>query len=214
MVNITSPDDLWSGDLFFGPIGGLTGIFVGIGQILIDGGFRVNGVNVKHVGVIYRDHAGELWIIQAMPTGAECVPFDPALHWDEDCMYVRIPVDYAGQNDDAAEIARAMVAAKVQYSFLSYLALALWRWHIRPQWLEDWIDRRGELRNISFHLVRLPKEAICSVLADQAWSLAGKQVMHGVAHQCVTPSTLAGALMRTGDVIVSWPSDHPLIPER
>jgi hypothetical protein len=40
----------------------------------------------------------------------------------------------------------------------------------------------------------LPCEAICSVLADQAWTLAGHRVMQGVAHQAVTPGAMAGQL--------------------
>jgi hypothetical protein len=43
----------------------------------------------------------------------------------------------------------------------------------------------------------LPAEAICSVLVDQAWSLAGKRVMEGVKRQCVTPGALAMRLSRT-----------------
>lgn len=45
-------------------------------------------------------------------------------------------------------------------------------------------------------MVRLPCEAICSVLADQSWSLAGQRVMDGVARQAVTPGAMAGQLWR------------------
>jgi hypothetical protein len=41
---------------------------------------------------------------------------------------------------------------------------------------------------------QLPCEAICSVLADQAWTLAGHRVMQDVAHQAVTPGAMAGQL--------------------
>jgi hypothetical protein len=58
--------------------------------------------------------------------------------------------------------------------------------------------------------LRLPMEAICSVLADQCWSLAGKRVMHGTAPQAVTPSQLGQRLL-TGmeGVVWGWPMAHP-----
>jgi hypothetical protein len=51
-----------------------------------------------------------------------------------------------------------------------------------------------------------PREAICSVLADQAWALTGKQVMpKGTPHQCVTPGGLAQALLEMEGARWLWP---------
>jgi hypothetical protein len=52
---------------------------------------------------------------------------------------------------------------------------------------------------------KLPCEAICSVLADQAWSLTGKKIMEGVAHQCVTPGALARRLLEMDGTHWIWP---------
>lgn len=163
-----------------------------------------------YVGGPVRDAARE-WraprMVQAMPRGAEEIEMTPEKHWTEKCAYVRLAEDYAGQALDAAAIARLMVAEGVAYSFASYAALALWRWGLETPRLESWIDRRGE--RVPFQppgidsgawdgdppQLRLPREAICSVLVDQAWTLAGKSVMIGTPKQCVTPGKLAGRLL-------------------
>jgi hypothetical protein len=144
-----------------------------------------------------------------MPRGAEEVEIGPNAHWTNRHAYVRIPEDYPGQGSDAAAIARLFVTEKVPYSFLSYAALIAWKWGLKAERLEKWIDRRrpskltplpsgkgfqhdghrGDLAALP-----LPCEAICSVLADQAWSLAGKRVMEGVPHQAVTPGAMAARL--------------------
>jgi hypothetical protein len=145
-------------------------------------------------------------LVQAMPRGAEEIPMTSDRHWTSRCAYVRLAEDYPGQAADAAAIARLMVAEGVAYSFASYGALALWRWGLETPRLEAWIDRRGEPifldtllptgldRDVLLGL-RLPREAICSVLVDQAWTLAGKSVMIGAPKQCVTPGRLAGRLL-------------------
>jgi cell wall-associated NlpC family hydrolase len=143
-------------------------------------------------------------LVEAMPSGARERRLT-ADDWTRRHAYVRLPEDFPGQAADAAAIARAMVGTP--YSFASYGALAAWRFGIRPRRLEKWIDRRtdpvyipgpefaGEHRE-----PRLPREAICSVLVDQAWTLAGKQVMpHGTRPQVVTPGALAGRLLRLPD---------------
>jgi hypothetical protein len=40
---------------------------------------------------------------------------------------------------------------------------------------------------------------------DQAWSLAGKKIMHNVPHQCVTPGALAARLLTMDDMQWAWP---------
>lgn len=146
--------------------------------------------------------------VQAMPRGAEEIALTPAKHWTDGAAWFRLDEDYPGQAADAAAIARLFVSEKVPYSFLSYLALAAWSRGLKVERLERWIDRRshpfkwvnkatamGRLEagaaNYDDTRLSLPREAICSVLVDQAWSLAGKRVMEGVKRQCVTPGAMA-----------------------
>jgi hypothetical protein len=242
METIESLSDLKPGDIMFGPIGGLTGLGVGIGQLALREAFRVGRLSIRHVGIVVEasrtlsgpslydpgedrylrleeapgplrsmEEAEDLGyvtypygvktaprLVQAMPGGAEEIELRWATHWTARHAYVRMPQDYQHQADDAAAIARAMVAEKVAYSFASYAALAAWRWGLRTPRLERWIGRRRALKAVPNSpgqmFVSLPCEAICSVLVDQAWSLAGKRVMEGVPHQVVTPGALAKRL--------------------
>jgi hypothetical protein len=228
--------DLRPGDIMFGPIGGAVGLGVGLGEFLVDGGFRVGPMSVRHVGVVVEAHPGvrhtegwpngimdEFRLVQAMPGGAEEVTMTISQHWTKRHAYARLPEDYPGQAADAAAIARLMVIHNVGYSYASYLALAAWRWRISTPKLEAWIGRRqepipvfggaaGQATATGYRerpVVALPVEAVCSVLADQAWTLAGKKIFDdGRPHQCVTPSQLAGRLL-TGfefpGVIWGWP---------
>lgn len=146
-------------------------------------------------------------LVQAMPHGAEEIPLTAERHWTSKCAYVRLLEDYPGQALDAAAIARLMISEGVAYSFASYAALALWRWGWETKRLEAWIDRRGAVVQMDSwpgtplegskirRGGRFPREAICSVLVDQAWTLAGKSVMIGTPKQVVTPGALAGRLL-------------------
>jgi hypothetical protein len=158
-------------------------------------------------------------MVQAMPRGAEEIGMTYEKHWTPAVAYARIPEDYPGQAADAAAIARLMVRERVRYSFPSYGALALYHWGWKAPRLTEWIGRRREPVPAPFlehgfdtarTTIQLPREAICSVLADQCWSLAGKRVMEGTAPQAVTPSQLAQRLL-TGmeGVVWGWPTAHP-----
>lgn len=211
---ITGLQDLRPGDLYFGPIGGLVpGFFpVGVGQFLLGEVFRAGRLSVRHVGVIVEARTQKLSrndgprMVQAMPGGAEEIELNAADHWNDRCAYVRLPEDYPGQAEDAAAIARLMVEVGTPYSFASYGALALRKWGVRVDRLDRWINRRRERiltplpsgkgfehdgRRGDLASINLPREAICSVLADQAWTLAGKDVMPNTAEQAVTPGALA-----------------------
>jgi hypothetical protein len=221
MEEIRSLADLRPGDIMFGPIGGLVGLGVGLGQIMLGEGVRVGKLSVRHVGVVVYAQADAPefeptppMLAQAMPGGAEIVPMTQEKHWTDRHAYVRLPEDYPGQAEDAAAIARLMVAEGVSYSFASYAALAAWRWGIKTPRLERWINRRREpgpeIRRQGPHpgqlfTPRLPCEAICSVFADQAWSLAGKRVMEGVKPQVVTPGAMAIQLWRRPGVVWAGP---------
>lgn len=192
--------DLRPGDIGFGPIKGGAGLLVNAGQLMLGEGFHVGDLDIRHVFVVVEESASigtfrpSARCVEAMPSGArEATMRD---RWTAEYAYARLPEDYPGQANDAAAIARAMIGTP--YSFASYAALAAWHFGLKTRRLESWIDRRRPG-------TQLPAEAICSVLADQAWTLAGKTVMHGVAHQCVTPGALAGQLLRTDGVKWMWP---------
>lgn len=201
--------DLRPGDIGFGPLSGMARTAMW-GQFILGEGFHVRDLQVGHVFIVteagrpnppYPDGKGNYWprAVEAMPRGARDIPL-AGDRWNQRYAYVRLAEDYAGQADDAAAIARAMIGTP--YSFASYVALAAWRFGLKVGRLEEWIDRRRDSEVVfpsdepgTYRVVRIPQEAICSVLVDQAWSLAGKQIMHGVAHQCVTPGALAGRLL-------------------
>ena len=220
-------DDLRPGDIGFGPIRGGAGLLVSAGQLLLGEGFRVGDLDIRHVFVVVEalhDEGPSVQyptgvinkgsIVEAEPGGAVESPL-MLDHWTRKFAYVRLPEDYPGQADDAAAIARAMIGTP--YSFASYAALAAWRMGIKTPKLERWIGRRQpQVRLPEMHKstlgedrgylrVNLPCEAICSVLADQAWSLTGKKIMEGVAHQCVTPGALARRLLEMDGTHWIWP---------
>lgn len=230
---MTGISDLRPGDIGFGPTGGWFQAPDVIGQFILGEGFAVGDVQVGHVFVVTQGigpaqsaseapfgpllaarGTGQLHAypkcVEAMPGGAIEVPIPE--RWTSRFAYVRLPEDYPGQAADAAAIARAMIGTP--YSFASYAALAAWRFGLKTKRLEAWIDRRQT--PIPFPAwtptvkapadIALPAEAICSVLADQAWALTGKQVMPaGTPHQCVTPGALAKALLEMDGAKWMWP---------
>lgn len=207
------------GDIGFGPIKGAAGLLVNAGQLLLGEGFRVGSLDVRHVFVVTgKASPAGAQIVEAMPSGARS-NIVWADRWTPEYAYVRLPEDYPGQASDAAAIAQAMIGTP--YSFASYAALAAWRFGLSTPRLEKWIGRRRPANEgpmiptvptyalgfkDSGKRVALPAEAICSVLADQAWSLAGKRVMEGVPHQCVTPGALASRLLRMRDTEWIYPA--------
>jgi hypothetical protein len=205
-MTIASLADLRPGDIMFGPIGGVVpGLFpVGVGQALLGETFHVGRLSIRHVGIVVQRYDDVIHtaprLVQAMPHGAEEIPMTPDTHWTDRHAYVRLPEDYPGQAEDAAAIARLFVTERVSYSFASYAALAAWKYGLKAKRLEDWIGRRRRPIQFAAPVARhtsgiaLPCEAICSVLADQAWTLAGHRVMQDVAHQAVTPGAMAGQL--------------------
>lgn len=219
--------DLRPGDIMLGPIGGLTGLGVGLGQLVLGEAFRQGTLSVRHAGVVVK---GAEWsggdpergipvapplLAQAMPTGAEIIGMEPE-HWTERHAYVRLPEDYAGQALDAAAVAERMVREGVAYSFASYPSLAAWKLTGQSR-LAKWINRRrppvaipwpsGKVEPVT---VALPVEAICSVFADQAWSLTGKRIVEDTRPQAVTPGMLADTLTCLEGA--TWCRPRPHIP--
>lgn len=261
ITRIRRLEDVRPGDLFLGPIGGLAGVAVRLGQLAVDGGWRVGPLDVRHIGVVVeasrtlgpaiRERASGKYtelnekaaatyakygtssafdhyptgvitaprMVQAMPSGAEEVDLKLATHWTPRCAFARIPEDYPGQSEDAAAIARAMIG--IPYSWASYAALSAYRLGYDAPRLTRWIGRRQDpgpdIRRRGpwpgqLYTPSLPVEAICSVLADQAWSLAGKRIIVGTAPQAVTPSQLGQRLLFGMEgVIWGFGNENPLI---
>lgn len=223
MSPIHSLADVRPGDIYLGPISGALGAAIRATEVIVDGGWRVGPLHVEHIGIVTEaawdgGHEGvNPRMVQAMPHGAEEIELRQQKHWTPRCAYARMPEDWPGQAADAAAIARLMVEEGVAYSFASYAALAAYRWGWKAPRLTGWIGRRrpGAVKlphwsnGIPGHRRGgfIPVEAICSVLVDQAWSLAGKRVMEDTAPQAVTPSMLGRRLL-TGmeDVVWGWGS--------
>jgi hypothetical protein len=49
---IKSLEDVRPGDLFLGPIGGWAGVGVRLGELIVDGGWKVGPLDVRHIGVV------------------------------------------------------------------------------------------------------------------------------------------------------------------
>jgi hypothetical protein len=230
---INSLADLKPGDIGIMKMGGfIPGTFpVAVGQLLCKESFRVGPFRADHVlicvqsAIPYSVRPTDLIpqaprAVQAMPRGAEEIALTPAKHWTDGVVWFRLQEDYPGQAKDAAAIARLFVSEKVPYSFLSYLALAAWSRGLKAERLERWIDRRRHaqvvpgLTNARAGAVgiQLPAEAICSVLVDQAWSLAGKRVITGVSRQCVTPGKMAIQLNNRPGVLRAGPGFMAEVP--
>lgn len=218
LETIASLADVRPGDIGITTMGGIfPGWFpVRVGHWMCKESFSIGPYSADHVLICVEagkpmfDHPAVMRAgpraVQAMPRGAEEIALTPDRHWTDGVAWFRLPEDYPGQAQDAAAIARLFVAEKVPYSFLSYLALAAWSRGLRVERLERWIDRRKPATLIQgYGGVALPREAICSVLVDQAWSLAGKRVIEGVARQCVTPGMMAIQLSKRPGVIRGGP---------
>ena len=211
MTGINGLGDLRPGDICFTRIGGFVpGIVpVGLGQLMLGERVRIGRLRFDHVGIVVQAAMDGLVslgghafgapmtpprMVQAMPDGAEEIDLRQDTHWNPWTVYARLPEDYPGQGADAAAAARKMVEVGVDYSFASYAMLAAHRYGIKTPRLEARIARRRRTTRIQFRrgLVarELPVEAICSVLVDQAWTLADHKVMHGVSPQVVTPGGL------------------------
>lgn len=224
---ISSPADLRPGDIMLGPIGGAVGLGVKLGQLWLGERFRLGRVSIDHAAIVTGvDTDGVrspvVHMVEAMPSGARQVSVIAPERWTDRHAYVRLPEDYAGQAEDAATIARLMVQERVPYSFASYAALGAWRWGLKVDRLERWINRRRpgkavQLRSSSiggYPSVSLPCEAICSVLVEQCWTLAGKKVMEDVRPQAVTPGALAGQLLSYTGAVWALPRFSPQLPAR
>jgi hypothetical protein len=202
-MTIESLSDLRPGDIMISDQSTAPNkIIVYGGQLLIGEHFRIGKFAAGHAGVIGPE--GQT-LIEAMPSGARERDLRET-DWSSDHWYFRLPEDYLDQHVDAALVARAMVGTP--YSWASYGYLAAHRFGVGPEkWLEQRINRRtGEFVPLRFgtdSVNTLPVEAICSVLADQSWSLTGYKVVSGTKPQVVTPGMLTSQLLFKPGVIRS-----------
>ena len=134
------------GDFGLTKIRGLAGAFVNFGQWFV-GDFAP----VQHALV----YVGDGMVVQAMPSGAECIPLEeasPVVKWSTGLVEL---TDY--QRLMICSEARHLVGTP--YSFLDYLSIALERLGVRPKLICD--------------RVASEKSLICSQLVDVAYKRAG-----------------------------------------
>ena len=172
---------------------------VNLGQLLLKDHFRIGTFTAGHAGVVVPGNR----LVEAMPSGARVRDLRET-DWSATHMYFRLTEDYVGQCFDAADIALNMVGTP--YSFMSYVYLGAYVAGFKPECLARHIDRRHRPENYNLSDGRivglaLPIEAICSVLAEQAWTLTGKSVIHGTRPQVVTPGMLTRQLWTRPGVI-------------
>lgn len=206
MAGIASLDQLEPGDIMIaGQSEAPAKLLVYGGQLLMGEQFRIGKFVAGHAGVVVPPAVvgGQLRLVEAMPHGARIRNLQ-ASDWCPQQAYFRLPDDYPGQHLDAAAVAMAMV--DTPYSIASYAYLAAWRFHFRTKELEARINRRRPgtafiLPSGRWTTDNLPYEAICSVLADQAWTLTGKKVVDQTAPQVVTPGMLTQQLWFSSNVM-------------
>lgn len=201
-MSITSLQDVRPGDFMIcGQNTAPNKAVVYLGQLMIGEQFRIGPFVAGHAGIIGPDGTT---LIEAMPKGARERPLRSG-DWSLGHAYFRLQEDYAGQADDAAAVARAMVG--IRYSLASYAYIGAHLAGFQPKWLEHRIDKRQDdvsrliLPSGKLAQLALPCEAICSVLAEQSWSITGKKVIYKTKPQVVTPGMLTGQLYGRAGVI-------------
>lgn len=199
-MSIASLEDLQAGDIMIaGQTTAPAKITVYLGQWLLHEQFRMGEFVAGHAAVVVP--GGK--IVEAMPGGARLRNLSDE-DWTGSQAFLRLPEDYPGQALDAANVALAMIGTP--YSVASYVYLAAYIDGFRPQWLANKIDKRNPHTAFMLPSGRwteddLPHEAICSVLAEQAWTLTGKEVLRGTVPQVATPGMLAMQLWERPGVI-------------
>jgi hypothetical protein len=219
-MRIGSLQDLRPGDIMVSGMNTApTRALVYGGQLLLAEHFRVGHFVAGHAGVISTKGG----LVEAMPSGARHRRLT-SKDWSPKHMYFRIPEDYPGQHVDAARSAEIMIGTP--YSLLSYAYLGAYLLSRRVfvsathlEWLAKHINRRRtHPTNQFFHpdaqrliYVDPPKEAICSVLAEQAWTMTGMTVIRGTRPQVVTPGMLAWQLLTYPGIVLGGPGLPALV---
>lgn len=158
-----------AGDIGFSRIGGFTGFWVSLGQWIMGDGCRYT-----HVYIVLDDDS----VIEAMPGGARIASLH-GRHADEGMFYYSRLNLTEQERQDIVREARALIARPggIPYSFVDYLALALARFGIKPNWLKKYVTGSGRM--------------ICSQLVDYVYCKAGIKLFNdGRLSQEVTPGDL------------------------
>jgi hypothetical protein len=146
--------------------------------------------HIRHVAAVDATGSGAARIVQAMPRGVECVPFQRSKHWTPGHVYIR--PDYLNTRDESLRIEAGNVVAHhalgylgVPYNFLTYLKLAAGAFRMRLT--EGWLRRHMSTR----------ADMMCSQHVDQSLADAGYHVFNdGRLPQDVVPAELFDALIR------------------
>lgn len=170
----------------FGPIGGLAGAAVGLGQGIL-GDFSSDDWALRHVFVVIgRDEC-----VEAMPGGVRRSSF--ADRMGVKYRYLRPP--YADEEQAEAVAFHAERMLNVPYNWLNYPALTAHHLRLPVPHLDRWISRTTP--------DGYPKHVICSQLADAALTMADFEVFDdGRLPQDVWPSSLYRRLVALGSVHV------------
>jgi hypothetical protein len=192
--------ELRSGDIMFSGMDGIVpGVFpVGAGQVAlfltrrwwrmvrsIRQWFHIRHVGVVDIGCVGDDRYATIApvITQAMPKGAECIPFQRSKHWTPGHVYIRPDYPNPGQHADVA--VRALSYLGTPYNFLTYFKLAAGAFRMRLT--EGWLRRHMSTR----------RDMMCSQHVDQSLADAGYHVFDdGRLPQDVVPAELFDALIR------------------
>jgi uncharacterized protein YycO len=151
------------GDFALTKISGWGGFAIRVAQALIG-----RPAPVQHAMI----YVGNGMIVQAMPGGAEMIPLDeanPVYAWSINA----IPLT-AKQRTVIASCAKSMVGAP--YSWLDYLAIGLYAWHVRIPWVAN---RVGSTRS-----------EICSQLVAVSFWAGGVDLFPDRPTWDVTPADL------------------------
>lgn len=192
-MSINSLEDLRPGDIMIaGQSGAVSQLGIYGGEFLLGEEFMIGALIAGHAAIVVPGNQ----LVEAMPQGAR-IRAITSNDWTPQQIFFRLPEDYPGQALDAATVAVAMIGTP--YSIFSYLYLAAWRFRLRTTWLKNRINRRRPNTRVALPSGRmsvddLPVEMICSVLAEQAWTLTGKTVVRGTVPQVVSPGLLAEQL--------------------
>jgi hypothetical protein len=132
------------GDIGLTTIGGVLGFFVSLGQHLAG-----DSSKYTHAYIVLDDET----VLAAQPGGAR---IDKLSDYKNKAVYLQRDLT---DEQRATIVKEARALEGLPYSFLDYLALALARFGIKPQWLKKYIANTGHM--------------ICSQLCDEVYRRAG-----------------------------------------
>ena len=156
------------GDIGLYRIPGIGGFLIGLGQLLLGDGSRYT-----HAFIVVDDFRA----IAAQPSGAR---YDYLEQNYPQAIYStgRIPLTDAQRVSIVAEATKLL---GTPYSWLDYLSIGLYRFHIRFGFIERYIQDSGHM--------------ICSQLVDEVYKRAGIALFSdGRLPQSVTPGDIADVL--------------------